>query len=70
MAEREISKLDVSRILLRGYLDGALIQTDHGEWKCKMTLRARGERTAGAVVIILRASGRLLVKTVEWEDFP
>ena len=28
-----------------------------------------GEREMGVVLLILRDSGALLVKTVEWEDF-
>lgn len=69
MVERGITELDMKRVLRRGSLDGSVVQTDHGEWKCKMTLRMRGERAIGVVLLILRSSGTLLVKTVEWEDF-
>jgi hypothetical protein len=34
-----------------------------------MTLRVRGEREIGVVVLILRNIRSLLVKTVEWESF-
>jgi len=34
-----------------------------------MTLRVRGEREIGVVVLILRNTRSLLVKTVEWESF-
>jgi hypothetical protein len=69
MVDRGISELDMKRVLRHGSLDGSVVQTDHGEWKCKMTLRIRGEREIGVVVLILRNSGNLLVKTVEWEGF-
>jgi hypothetical protein len=70
MVERGITELDMKRVLRRGALAGNAVQTDHGEWKCKMTLRIRGEREIGVAVLILRNSGTLLVKTVEWEDCP
>jgi hypothetical protein len=38
-----------------------------GEWKVKMTHRAKGRREVGVVVIAVR-NERLFVKTVEWED--
>jgi hypothetical protein len=69
MVERGITELDMKRVLRRGSLDGSVVQTDHGEWKCKMTLKIRGEREMGVVLLILRDSGALLLKTVEWEDF-
>ncbi len=69
MVERGITELDMRRVLRRGSLDGHVVQTDQGEWKCKMTLRVRGEREIGVVVLILRNSRSLLVKTVEWESF-
>jgi hypothetical protein len=68
MDERGISELDVLRALSRGCLDGGVLEVDQGEWKCKMTLRIRGERVAAVVVLILREASMLLVKTVEWED--
>jgi hypothetical protein len=67
MVERGITELDMKRVLRRGCLDGGVVQTDQGEWKCKMTLRIRGEREIGVVVLILRNTGVLLVKTVELE---
>jgi hypothetical protein len=69
MDERGFAEMDVLRILSRGCLDGGVLEVDHGEWKCKMRLRIRGERAAAVVVLILRESGVLLVKTVEWEGF-
>lgn len=67
MNEREIFDVDVLRILRRGVICGEPEETNSGEWKCKMVLRLRGTREAGAVLIILR-KGALLIKTVEWED--
>ena len=67
MQEREILDVDVFRVLRNGYVDDPPELTDLGEWKCKITLKIRGGRTAGVVTIILH-NGRLLVKTVEWES--
>jgi hypothetical protein len=67
MAERDISKRDVYRVLLQGDLDGAPELTERGEWKCKLTHQLRGRRVAGVVTVIL-LDGRLFIKTVEWED--
>lgn len=67
MAEREIFDVDVLRVLRSGYVDEPPEQTAKNEWKCKVTLKIRGGRTAGVVTIILQ-SGKLFVKTVEWED--
>lgn len=68
MNEREIFDADVLRICRKGMLSGNPEETPAGEWKCKMVLRLRGTREAGAVVIILKQRGGLLIKTVEWED--
>jgi|SRR4051812_25711252 hypothetical protein len=68
MATREIFDVDVFRVLRTGFVDNPPEQTEfEGEWKCKITLKIRGGRTAGVVVIIL-PNGKLFVKTVEWED--
>ncbi len=67
MSEREIFDVDVLRILRGGMIVGQPEENAAGEWKCKMTLRLRGAREAGVVIIILKG-GRLLIKTVEWED--
>lgn len=69
MNEREIFDADVLRILRLGVICGDPEETPVGEWKCKMTLRLRGTREAGVIVIILRG-GKLQIKTVEWEDLP
>jgi len=68
MTEREIFDVDALRILRGGMLEGMPEATGtDGEWKCKMTMRLRGVREAGVVLIILK-SDRLFIKTVEWED--
>lgn len=67
MHEREIFDVDVFRVLRQGYIDDAPELTERNEWNCKVTLKIRGGRTAGVVTIILH-SGKLFVKTVEWED--
>ena len=67
MNERSIDSPDVMRILCNGYVDDLPIKNEHGEWQCKVTLKLRGQRTAGAITIIL-LDERLFIKTVEWED--
>ena len=67
MHEREIFDVDVLRVLREGYVDDAPELTERNEWKCKVTLKIRGGRTAGVVTIILH-NGKLFVKTVEWEN--
>ena len=67
MAEREIFDVDVFRVLRSGYVDEPPEQTAQDEWKCKMTLKIKGGRIAGVITIILQ-SGKLFVKTAEWED--
>lgn len=67
MTEREIFDVDVFRVLRTGYVDEPPEQTAANEWKCKVTLKLRGGRTAGVVTIIMQNS-KLFVKTVEWED--
>lgn len=67
MSEREIFDIDVFRVLREGYVDEAPELTERSEWKCKVSLKIRGGRTAGVVTIILH-NGKLFVKTVEWEN--
>jgi hypothetical protein len=69
MTERGVSELDMRRVLRRGSLDGGVTQTAQGEWKCKMTLRIRGERVIGAGLVILYDKETLLISSVLWEDF-
>ena len=66
LAERDFTVQDVIKVLQRGDIDELPTRTARKEWQCKVTLKLRGIRTAGVVVIIL-INDRLLVKTVEWE---
>ncbi len=68
MEERGITTLDALRVLRTGDIDeppeaGRKV----GEWKCKVTARLRGSRDAGVITIVM-VTGRLFIKTVEWED--
>lgn len=68
MDQRGLMRQDVLRILRTGFVDEPPMKTEFaGEWKCKITLRIRGERVAGVAVVLL-PDGRLFLKTVEWED--
>ena len=67
MIERELFDGDVFRVLRQGHVDDAPELTTSKEWKCKITMKIRGGRTAGVVTIILH-NGKLFVKTVEWEN--
>ena len=67
MAEREISDIEIYRILQTGHVMEAPTQTKHKEWKCKVTKKLKGTRDAGVVTIILH-NRMLFAKTVEWED--
>lgn len=67
MLEREITDIDVFRVLRIGGIVGAPEPAERGEWKCKIVQRVRGGRELGVVAIILRDK-RLFIKTVEWED--
>lgn len=67
MEERGITDAQVFEVLRRGRVSEPLVQTEFGEWKCKITEQLRGRRSVGAVTIFLH-NGKLFLKTVEWED--
>lgn len=68
MEERGISTLDALRVLRGGDIKGAIEPgNNHGEWKCKIAKTMKGSREIGVVTLVM-SCGRLLVKTVEWED--
>lgn len=68
MDERDITDMEVFRVLRQGSIEGSpWIEPKNQEQACKVVLRPRGARSMGVVSIIL-ARGKLLVKTVEWED--
>ncbi len=70
--ERDITDLDAMRILRRGDIVGPIEPgAKIDEWKCKVVLPQEhlgGEREVGVVTIVQRTV-RLLIKTVEWENF-
>lgn len=67
MIEREILDVEVFRVIRNGDVKGQPELTDFKEWKCKVVLKIRGGRTAGVIIVLLH-SGKLFVKTVEWES--
>lgn len=68
MEERDITTLDALRVLQSGEISGEITAgRSLGEWKCKVVARKRGSREIGVATVVLK-SGRLFVKTVEWED--
>lgn len=67
MLEREITDIDVFRVLRTGGIVDAPEPAEPGEWKCKIVQRVRGGREVGVVAIILLGK-KLFIKTVEWED--
>lgn len=68
MEEREITTLDALRVLRTGDIVGEIeAGRGSGEWKCKVVALKKGSRDIGVATVVLQ-SGRLFVKTVEWED--
>ena len=67
MAERGILRRDLDRILRTGFVTEEPRRNECGEWQCKVVKRIAGGRDAGAVTVIAQ-EGRLIIRTVEWED--
>jgi hypothetical protein len=67
MAQREISDIELYRLLRTGHVMEEPTQTERNEWKCKVVKKLKGNRDAGVVTIILK-SRMLFAQTVEWED--
>jgi hypothetical protein len=67
MEERGFDDQQVFEILRNGHVLENPTFTEFEEWKCKIVKKLRGGRDAGVITIILR-SGKLFIKTVEWED--
>lgn len=67
MEERGLTDAQVYEVLRTGTVKAPPTLTELGEWKCKIAKQMRGGREAGVITIILQ-SGKLFVKTVEWED--
>ena len=65
---RDISDLEAIKVLRLGEIKGDIEPGgNRGEWKCKIVAPIKGRRDVGVITIIL-VNGRLLIKTVEWED--
>lgn len=68
MEERDITTMDALRVLRVGEIVGEIESGKNvGEWKCKIVARKKGSRAVGVISVVL-STGRLFVKTVEWED--
>jgi hypothetical protein len=68
MEERGIDDRDAIKVIRIGELKGDIEPGKaRGEWKCKITAQIKGSREIGVVTLVL-ATGKILVKTVEWED--
>lgn len=68
MEERGITDREAIRVLRTGEIEGDIEPgSQPGEWKCKIVAPMKGSREVGVVTVVL-VSGRLFVKTVEWED--
>jgi hypothetical protein len=68
LEQRGITDREAIQVLRFGELKGAIeAGSERGEWKCKVVAPIRGTREVGVVTIVL-VSGKLFVKTVEWED--
>ena len=66
--ERErLNTEDALDILRTGFVYAAPERVSNG-WKCKVVKNVLGNRDAGVVTVILSASDKLRVVTVEWED--
>src|SRR5690349_14013826 len=61
--EREVSDIEIYRLLQTGHCFDEPVLTEYNEWKCKMTKKIKGNREAGVVTIILH-DWYLFVKTV------
>jgi hypothetical protein len=67
MEERSFNDIDVLRVLRTGFVEELPTDVGHGNWQCKVVRRMPNGREAGVITIIL-VKGKLLVRTVEWED--
>lgn len=69
MQERDVTDVEVLRVLRLGMIDGRpWIEERGGDMACKVVQKQPCGRRLGVVTIIITAKGRLFVKTVEWED--
>ena len=69
MLERDLTDVEVIRVLKLGEIDGQPWRENEGDdMACKVVMRHPGGRVLAVVTIIITHQERLLVKTVEWED--
>jgi Domain of unknown function (DUF4258) len=68
MEERGIVRADLDRSLRTGSVLGSPFRNERGDWQCKIILRLVGSRDACAVTVIAK-NDRLIIRTVEWEDW-
>jgi hypothetical protein len=68
MEERGIVRADLDRILRAGSVMERPLRNERGDWQCKIVLRLVGARDAGAVTVIADQD-KLIIRTVEWEDW-
>ena len=66
--EREITREDISEILLKGQCREDPFRNEYGNWQVLVSKRLSGSREAGAVTVILEDDERLVIRTVEWVD--
>jgi hypothetical protein len=68
MWAREITDVEVFKVLRIGVISGVpWHEPEIGGLACKVTGRHTGGRWIGVVTVVIH-EGRLIVKTVEWED--
>ncbi|GGZ21939.1 DUF4258 domain-containing protein [Asticcacaulis endophyticus] len=68
MELRDITTPDALLVLRTGDIIGDIEPgRSNGEWKCKVVARKRASREVGVVTVVSQL-GRLVIKTVEWED--
>ena len=70
LEERGMTTLDLFLILKTGYVIKQPVTNTRGDWEVIVEKRLRGLRDAGVVTIILTHGAKLIVKTVQWMDYP
>ena len=65
--QERLNTEDALDILRTGFVYATPEKVSNG-WKCKVVKNVLGNRDAGVVTVILSASDKLRVVTVEWED--
>ncbi|MEN9895674.1 MAG: hypothetical protein RIR97_1526 [Pseudomonadota bacterium] len=69
MAERDIPIRVALSVIREGAVSGKIVAGHApGEWKAKIVRHVKGRRDIGAVVLLI-SNDRIVVKTLEWEDW-